>query len=564
MLNRYSGKSRGELYKITKDLKNKNQWNPIDAHEIDKAYQETEVGVAPGELASYTQAREQAFARETPEFQETINDLRFADLEQEEKSQRMAGEQLDNNLEALITRAKGSLQAEADGYIKLGDSGFDSYGEKEALAEQSMRIRIADEERYGGERPYLASKFNSAESESVTAEQKRNRMLIMEGKLPNLKSVPYDSFKGSEVKQKQGELGIDGNFKDDSEVRRHTVFGQSLDPLLGDEFKDELGARSIERMNVNTEILSNQGLENMYGDWKQVVEKENREGIRPFHQNTGIPDFNRFLAEYYGQQGLKLSGRQSVNDSNRSRQAKNADRFNEPTTVGTDRIIETSPGFLSGEYKGNPKDYRYLDLNGNVVVGDSQTLPNNDNSTDIALELINASNMSNTQAANLRKNLNKEAERLKNENNNAGISNIFKNLAQSGELPPMRSNVNAVQREGGMKVGKGLSASKALGKRTDDTNSMGHQYQAREVLYSTLPKDFKTELGVRPSNMLLVDLDKADNMLGDPRYLGNIQHFKANGRDQKGKIRAVVSEEQLIKEDAAQKLLSRALMNQLK
>ena len=91
MRNRYSGKSRSELYKITQDLKNKNQWNPIDAHEIDKAYQETEIGVSPGELGSYRQAREQAFARETPEFQETINDLRFIDLEQEEKAQRMAG-----------------------------------------------------------------------------------------------------------------------------------------------------------------------------------------------------------------------------------------------------------------------------------------------------------------------------------------------------------------------------------------------------------------------------------------------------------------------------------------
>lgn len=480
------------------------------------------------------------------------------------EAQRMAGEELDNNLEALIIKAKGALQADADGYIKLGDTGFDTYGEKEALAEQAMRIRVADEERYGGTRPYLASKFNSSESESITAEQKRNRMLIMEGKLPNLKSVPYDSFKGNEVRQTQGSLGIDGNFKNDSEVRGHTVFGQSLDPLLGDEFANELGARTIERVGVNTEILSEQGLQNMYGEWKQMVEKENRENLRPFNQTTNVEDFNRFLAEYYGQQGLKLSGRQSVSDSNRSRQAKDADRSGEPTTVGTDRIIETSPGFLTGEYAGNPKDYRYYDLNGNVVVGDSQTLPNNDGSSKIALELINASNMSSSQAANLSRNLNKEAEKLKATNSSAGISDIFKNLVQTGELPAMQKTVGRVQREGGMKVGKALSASKALGSRTSDIDSSDHQYQAREILYSTLPKDFRTKLGARPNSMLLVDLDKADSMLGDPRYLGNIQHFKANGRDNKGKIRAVVTEEQLIKENAAQKLLNKALMNQLK
>lgn len=470
-------------------------------------------------------------------------DREFTNLVTDEVVDRYAGDYLDAKLEELITKAKRSLP-------------YTEYGEKEALAEQARNLKDYDETTYGGERPFLVFEMIKDGNRSRTAEQKRNRDLIMEGKLPGPKSVPYDSFEGKTMRDDPSRLGIVGRFRDDSEVRGHTTFGDSLDPLLDDSLRDNPGARSINRTGVYTEMLSNEGLSELYRRWGQQNAQETR-----FKVETSPIQFNRFLAEYYGQQGLKLSGRSAVSDTDRSSQSREAKSRNKPTTVGTDRIIEVSPTFLDPEVPGNPKDYRYYDQNGNVTVGDSQTITGTTNNMFVPLELMNKSNMSSEQVAKLDANLRRKATNLRSVSPNSRISQSIQGLIAEGELPGMKRSAGAVIRDGGMRIGKALSDSVALAGPKPTIGVEDHQFRASEILYSQLPPEAATRLGVRPNDMLLVDLDKTDQMLGDPRYLNKIKRYST---DDGGKFYANVDKNQLIQENAAQELLSRALMNQLK
>ena len=217
-------------------------------------------------------------------------------------------EQLDNNLEALIIKAKGSLQAEADGYIKLGDNGFNNYGEDEALAEQALRIKTADIERYG-KLPY-SNAYSNGNSDSVTAEQKRNRMLIMEGKLPQDNELPYDSFRGKDVNNSVE--GIAGNFDKTSEARIQRTAGAVNDPLLDIDnmtINDGENTSILERKGGMTEYLSEGGFNQLYGEWKDILDKENRNGRNLYPVKTDKYTFNNFLSDILWTASVENSGK---------------------------------------------------------------------------------------------------------------------------------------------------------------------------------------------------------------------------------------------------------------
>jgi hypothetical protein len=552
MLNRYSGKSRGELYKITQDLKNKNQWNPIDAHEIDKAYQETEIGVSSGELGSYRQAREQAFARETPEFQETINDLRFIDLEQEEKGQRMAGEQLDNNLEALITKARGSLQAEADGYVKLGEDGFDNYGEKQALAEQDKRIRLADEERYGGERPYLASKFNSSDSGSITAEQKRNRMLIMEGKLPTATSLPYDSFKGNEIRPEYE--GIAGNFDETSEARIQTRVGEQLDPLLDiDDLQEGEIANTLERNGGITEYLSPDGYNKLYKDWKTSVNKENNN----WRTDTSPLVFNQFLSEYYGQQALKVAGMRAPVDGLRSNIVIDAGPNHKSSTLRTKRLLEMSNSMLNPEIQ-NAADFRWIDKDANVVIGDNQSrLIRPGIEPTIPMNIFKASKFKDNDKQEFKGNLIQALNTVKANNTNGTLDDALKLMNTNNQLGKVRRTTDQVKRQGGTRAGKITSSGAFMGSAND--GHIGKQYRMDKVLYGLLNASRPNNaLGIPVDYQMLDTNDARRALVDDPSIIKDVQIKNGIG---KGEIIATL--DNLRKAGAIKSLLNKSDLGQM-
>ena len=341
-----------------------------------------------------------------------------------------------------MRRAESAVAAEDMGVLKLNEEGFANYGEKEALAEQAARSKAADKERYGGTLPYLVTEFNKG-GRNITAEMKRNKA-ILEGK--PIKGVPYDSFEGRAIRKQPGQLGIQGDFMPDSEVRIHTVEGSEIDPLTGTPM--------IIRKPVMTEFMTDKDAVALYRKWKAGNEEISRRGIGPFRADTDIGSFNRFLVEYYGQQGLKLRGMQAPTDKQRSKATKEAASKGKATSIGTDRLLEMSPSMLDPEVRFQ-KDYRYVTPDGRVVVGDSQTLPNRDATNDYGLEIINASRMTPTQEKQFEINLGQQIRDARKDNPFSTIEDALLALQSKGQLP---TSSDRVERDRGYLQSSGRSS----------------------------------------------------------------------------------------------------------
>ena len=117
---------------------------------------------------------------------------------------------------------------------------------------------------------------------SKTAEQQIARDLIFKGIEPDY--IPPDRIMGKDVTDVQ--LGVDGPFKPDSEIRRHVTGRLDADGML-----------NLDRSDTRTEILSPEAVEDTFNKWKQdaVFNKSGQNQDSRFHFNTAA-------GEYHGQQ----------------------------------------------------------------------------------------------------------------------------------------------------------------------------------------------------------------------------------------------------------------------
>lgn len=242
-----------------------------------------------------------------------------------------------------------------------------------------------------------AAAFLDPNNQSRTLEQQIGRDLIMRGVVPDV--LPPDRIAGKNVKKVQ-QSGIDGEFKPDSEIRRDAGGRMAGDML------------TTNRGDIYTEVLSPESIENIFAKYKEnlrankeeydrlvndrspkgryeAVYAANQQRLRwapniekPFVEPTR-EDFNLAASEYYGQQALRMRGATPVPDGGRSGISQRRNSLVDPlglqkTTVGTDRLVEASPGItdVPNQYKG---DFRYIDAQGNLRVGDMQMRPTNDN-----------------------------------------------------------------------------------------------------------------------------------------------------------------------------------------
>lgn len=322
----------------------------------------------------------------------------------------------------------------------------------------------------------------------------RNRRLIM-GTIDDTPVAPYNTVKGNQIEG----LGIAGQFQPDSDVRIHTEYGNTGDPLL-DRSVAQYGLREL---GINTEYLTRSGEAALYKLWKAEQEADS------YKRYQNKPEqFNRALQEYYGQQALKLAGNTPVSDRDRSynvRDGRYRDRRtgrlvdpgnrNHPnSTLGTDRLIETNASILGGDVGRPAGDYRYITPEGQLKIGDYQgadyTDPNRRMDALIRLQMLKGSKMSPTQRQGFAENLRAAAANV------SDIDDALEIMHQKGELPELvmeeikQDKPSYTGRTSGMRAGKMMSDARFMG---DLNRNDQHRYS--HVLYGLQGKGDLEVLG---------------------------------------------------------------------
>ena len=268
------------------------------------------------------------------------------------------------------------------------------------------------------------------------AEIERNRRLV-QGTIDITPVAPYNTALGAEV---QG-LGIDGAFKPDSTVRLHTQYANTGDTVL----LPEVAGYGIQPLGIATEYLS-----------------PATEAALLQASGKAPAAFNRVLGEYYGQQALKLAGNTPVPDAERSTNVVNSP--NHPnSTLGTDRLIETQRSVMGQDVGPAAGDYRYLDNDGYLHVGDYQVATHKPGNRDIPikLQLAKESSLSPANTRRFAGELQKAAQGRKSIDTALGL------LLDAGVLPQL------VQRSYKFDGTPPKSGYTRAGKVTSDGNRMG-------------------------------------------------------------------------------------------
>ncbi len=355
-----------------------------------------------------------------------------------------------------------------------------------------VRNKIAKKQGENATRSEALSILEELRQESTVGTEdlamiERNRRLI-NGTIGDIPTAvaPYNTVKGSEV---QG-LGINGAFKPDSDVRIHTEYADTNDPLLDDDVR-QFGLRET---GVQTEYLSPGGAQELYRQWAPTQHKDQRTADH----------FNRAVAEYYGQQALKLAGNKPVADRDRSYNVREDRGRNRNTTLGTDRLIETNATMTGGDVGRPAADYRYQTPAGDIRVGDMQvaTYERNPAEAGVRLQALKNSKMRFAQEKAFAENLQVAAKQAQD------IDEALEIMHQRGQLPALsRGEIKRWQTDkpDGMRAGKMTSDAPFMG-----SENFNDQHRYQHVLYALQPKRVQQEtLGAAPTNYIDVDTGAA-------------------------------------------------------
>lgn len=377
--------------------------------------------------------------------------------------QRMAGEELTpDKLDDLLESITELAPAPEDGYA----------GEqlRQAAVAQAMHPEVSVEGLINGT--------------SRTAEQQVARGLLFDGVMPDV--LPADRYAVADLADRT-QRGVAGPFQPDSAVLQGTTGGLDADGVL-----------DVVHTANRTEALSPEGEERLFQAWRQL----NRGGTR---QN-----FNEAVGEYTGQQILKAIGNKAVLDHDRSIASMNAPAG--ISTMGTDRLVENSRGLLDRTIE-NSGDFRYVDPQGYITVGDYQT--GNPEDT-LRLNLLKAVTLADrSQAINFQDNWKAAGKSLMRKGMNPTPDNIVTEMRMTGTLPEYLKLGTEPGRPG-VRAGKILSGNPQTSRRNRDNGEYGEQYQYNEVLYGhTDPVIRKGPKGYIPQDVILVDTAGVNKVMGD-------------------------------------------------
>lgn len=319
----------------------------------------------------------------------------------------------------------------------------------------------------------------------------RNRRLI-NGTIDSDPVAPYRTASGADV---QG-LGIDGAFKPDSTIRLHTEYGKTNDPVLAPD-AEQYGIRET---GLKTEYLSPQSTQALYQQWAPAQ----------YETQRTTDHFNRAVAEYYGQQALKLAGNKPVADRDRSYNIRKDRGRSRNTTLGTDRLIETNASMIGGDVGRPAADYRYQTPAGDIRVGDMQvaTYDRNPTEASVRLQALKGSKMQPEQERRFAGNIVAAAKQ------SGDIDQALQLMHQRGQLPSLsRGEIKRGHRgkPDGMRAGKMTSDAPFMG-----SENFNDQHRYQHVLYALQQRDAQANtLGAVPTHYVDVDTAAARVFMND-------------------------------------------------
>ena len=387
----------------------------------------------------------------------------------------------------------------------------------EEFAEQMRQLSIAEE--IHGKKELAA--YLSPNNPSQTVEQQIGRQLVQDGVMPA--AIPADRVLGGNTTMKPRELGIDGAFKSDSEVRRHALGSLNSE-----------GDLDIDRSDVRTEILSPRGIKEAFKSWYDNI-KDSKFAPRRGKERE---NFNRAAGEYYGQQALLLNDRSPVLDKDRSAHVQNTTWLS-GNTMGSDRLIENSRT-LTGEDIGQSTDFRLVDTDGQIKAIDYQMGPNPTDNINLNLVKSGSRKYGNSEdIAELTDQMIAAAQELKAANQATDLDSVMTYMVNKGQLPTPRAGFQG-KADDGMAPGKFLSNSENLGSVNQDD-----QHRMAGVLYGMFD-DINSEYGMLPTGHHYFDAEKVREYIGRQLAFGKLPQGKGlfshdvaaarYGRPQKGDV----------------------------
>ena len=371
------------------------------------------------------------------------------------------------------------------------------------------------------------------------AEIERNRRLV-QGTIDVTPVAPYNTALGAEV---QG-LGIDGAFKPDSTIRLHTQYANTGDTVL----LPEVAGYGIQPTGLATEYLSPATAQSMYDSWAKL-QQATAQQLNRKPQDT-VDHFNRAIAEYYGQQALRLAGARPVADADRSYNVLHHRNANHPnSTLGTDRLIETQRT-LMGQDVGMPAgDYRYYNPLGGVTVGDMQVATHDRGESPlnavVRLQALKGSKMTPQQEESFSKNLQAAAEGA------SDIDKVLQIMESKGQLPQLvRGEIKRYQNrpDTGMRAGKMTSDAPFMGQENFNDQ---HRYQ--HVLYGLQDESTQGSVpGVAPAAYINVDSSAARRFMAEH---ADQMRLRTTGYKPDGSAYVMANLGQLLKEGVAENVV---------
>lgn len=379
------------------------------------------------------------------------------------RQQKFGGVKVDRpNLRPAVRKAGTVID---DNFMAELKQLSDKQVKDEMFEEELNQLSIA--EAIHGKRELAA--FLDPSNPSRSMEQQIGRDLVMRGQEPEF--IPADRILGANLSPRG--LGIDGEFKPDSEVRRH---------IRGDINND--GNLEFDRKNVYTEILSPEQIDKVYEAWKPNA----------FGGNTGRDDFNNAAGEYYGQQGLKLAGYLAVPDDARSFVARKADASISP--VGTGRLIENSRT-LSGPDIGQSADFRVYDTNQQDVKAVDYQVATIQNDPSLNANVLKNSNLTRADLPQFEREMVRVAQKMQSAGVEPELDLIFSELQKEGILAPTVMR----HRDQGTRPGKFMSDAPIMG----DVN-FDDQHRMAGVMYGLVkPGSHHEKYGMLPEEFRLIN-----------------------------------------------------------
>jgi hypothetical protein len=328
---------------------------------------------------------------------------------------------------------------------------------------------------------------------------------LLYGNSDEIPLIPPDRILGKYV---SSGLGMDGRFKDNSEVRRDVT-----------GYVNEDGSYDFERGDTRTEVMTPADLVKTRNLWQAKQRAENMGS--DYKTSTSNEQFDNLAGEYYGQQGLKLAGMKApVGEQMDGRNLANSldvrPAVQAQSIAGKDRLIVDNTGITGNDIytRFKPADFRYVDEKGSVIIGDYQRA--NDDGL-LRMNLAKASGLNEQD----RRQLQRDMVDIAQSTGLTDIDDIFLQAVNNQGINLSNSKGNSeIRSNKQIRAGKGLASGDKMGEYHSRMDNMPPD----QIIYG-IGKD-----SIQPTDIKVVDTAEFRKQAAQDLLDGKMMDLYTQGR----------------------------------